>query len=305
MTTTQIADTDVLTLPTLANRPNIFYVPKTSRAFNGLTGKRKQVPLMCALALTVHKAQGLTLPAVILDFTTAPVGGKLPSRYVALSRTTRLDNIHLLGKPTTVDFVKGAVPDHLRKEDARLQKLQDATLRKYADITNMHAGVPAAMQVNAPDMAHIPFVGDDGDDDGYLADMLISPSASPAPTMLETPAIDTDTLHAPDYSQADDDEWDSDFADNLVLPGNSSPATMCDPPNMSSSEHSDDDKQYDFSHIVSHKGGKHKREYRVRFVGYTQDNDLWFKEADLRMTASEAVDAYEKQLKKRGRKHTK
>ncbi len=165
----------------------------------------------------------------------------------------------------------------------------------------------AVVHSHAPDMAHIPFVDDDGDDDGYLADMLISPSASPAPTMLETPAIDTDTLHAPDYSQADDDEWDSDFADNLVLPGNSSPATMCDRPNMSSSEHSDDDKQYDFSHIVSHKGGNLEREYRVRFVGYTQDHDLWFKEADLRMTASEAVDAYEKQLstKKRGRKHTK
>ncbi len=140
-----------------------------------------------ACVLNLRRRRHVRGPVNSLGTVAAPVGGKLPSRYVALSRTTRLDNIHLLGKPTTVDFVKGAVSDHLRKEDARLQQLQDAALRKYADITNMDAGVPAAVQVDAPDMAHISFVDDDADDDGYLADMLISPSASPAPTLLETP----------------------------------------------------------------------------------------------------------------------
>jgi hypothetical protein len=136
VSTTRGLDAAATTINDLSHHEDVFFVPQTRRTFakGGGKGSRKQIPLMPALALTVHKAQGLTLPNVILDFVSAPVGGKLPSRYVALSRTTRMDGIRLLGKPANVEFVKGTVPDHLRREDARLQRLGDTTRSKYVDL---------------------------------------------------------------------------------------------------------------------------------------------------------------------------
>lgn len=53
-----------------------------------------QVPLRCAWAITIHKSQGMTLDAAVMDLkrTFAPGMG-----YVALSRVERLDGLYLNG----------------------------------------------------------------------------------------------------------------------------------------------------------------------------------------------------------------
>jgi len=59
---------------------------------------RKQFPIMLAFAITVHKAQGLSLNTAIVDAGPASFGSGMT--YVALSRVTKLEGLHL------VDFDK-------------------------------------------------------------------------------------------------------------------------------------------------------------------------------------------------------
>jgi hypothetical protein len=53
-----------------------------------------QIPLRLAWAITVHKSQGMTLDAAVIDLRRAFVEGM---GYVALSRVRRLDNLSLVG----------------------------------------------------------------------------------------------------------------------------------------------------------------------------------------------------------------
>lgn len=58
----------------------------------GITCKRKQFPLVQASAITVHKSQGGTYSSVVYEY------GRTHTRklvYVALSRCTNLNNLHL------------------------------------------------------------------------------------------------------------------------------------------------------------------------------------------------------------------
>lgn len=56
-------------------------------------GTRYQIPLILAYAVTIHKAQGLTLDEVVVDCEAAFEHGQV---YVALSRVKKLENLYIL-----------------------------------------------------------------------------------------------------------------------------------------------------------------------------------------------------------------
>jgi len=55
---------------------------------------RKQFPLMLAFAITIHKSQGLSLENAIVDAGSTNFGPGMI--YVALSRVTSLNGLHLI-----------------------------------------------------------------------------------------------------------------------------------------------------------------------------------------------------------------
>jgi ATP-dependent exoDNAse (exonuclease V) alpha subunit len=66
--------------------------PSTTRfEFNGVDCTRTQFPLRIAYAITVHKAQGLTLPRIVLNITGKDFA--LGLSYVAISRVKTFDGL--------------------------------------------------------------------------------------------------------------------------------------------------------------------------------------------------------------------
>ena len=57
-----------------------------------------------------------------------------------------------------------------------------------------------------------------------------------------------------------------------------------------------DSPTWDIEKIVSRQSQGGMLQYRVRYVGYGPEQDMWYDEQDLRATASEAVDAFEDNL---------
>ena len=68
---------------------------KTGRVEEEELGSFMQYPLRLAWAITIHKSQGLTFEKVIIDAGKAFAPGQV---YVALSRCTTLDGLHLVSK---------------------------------------------------------------------------------------------------------------------------------------------------------------------------------------------------------------
>ena len=83
------------------------------------------------MAMTTHKSQGRTLPAVILDLESCK-GSQQP--YVMLSRATSLDSILIL-RPFDIRKIKCNQSEELRNEMNRLDNLQ-LTVSEYNTITN-------------------------------------------------------------------------------------------------------------------------------------------------------------------------
>jgi ATP-dependent DNA helicase PIF1 len=59
-----------------------------------ILAKRFQIPLVVAYAITIHKAQGLTLDEVVINFRKAFSPGQV---YVALSRVKSLNGLYITG----------------------------------------------------------------------------------------------------------------------------------------------------------------------------------------------------------------
>ena len=98
----------------------------------------EQVPLRLAWALTVHKSQGITLDAAVVDLSDAFEYGQ---GYVALSRVRSLNGLHLLGLNVRALQVH---PDTLTKDDEF--RTQSAETRKMFQV--MDPKELQAMHVN-------------------------------------------------------------------------------------------------------------------------------------------------------------
>ena len=77
-----------------------------------------QFPLVLAWAITIHKCQGLTLPEIVVDMTPAKGHYTVGQAYVAFSRVTQLDKLHIINYTRQQIHVS----QHAEKEMERLCK---------------------------------------------------------------------------------------------------------------------------------------------------------------------------------------
>lgn len=91
-------------------------------------GKIVQVPLRLAWAITVHKSQGMSLDAAVMDLSQSFEYGQ---GYVALSRVRTLEGLHLLG---INDRALEVHPDTLEK-DAGFREESEAVNETFGKIT--------------------------------------------------------------------------------------------------------------------------------------------------------------------------
>lgn len=87
-----------------------------------------QVPLRLAWAITVHKSQGLTLDAALIDLSKSFEYGQ---GYVALSRIRSSDGLHLLG----INNRALEVHPVIRERDAEFRELSDAARSTFANLS--------------------------------------------------------------------------------------------------------------------------------------------------------------------------
>jgi hypothetical protein len=86
-----------------------------------------QIPLRHAWAITVHKSQGMSLDAAVIDLSRSFAYGM---GYVALSRVRRLDGVHLVGLGENAL----AVDPQILANDKSLQQLSDRAETRLAEL---------------------------------------------------------------------------------------------------------------------------------------------------------------------------
>ena len=84
-----------------------------------------QVPLRLAYAMTVHKSQGMSMDAAVIDLSRAFEYGQ---GYVALSRVRRLSGLHLLG----INARALEVHPHVAQMDTGLRSASDTAVETFA-----------------------------------------------------------------------------------------------------------------------------------------------------------------------------
>ncbi len=92
-----------------------------------VTIKRTQLPVFPAFAMTDYKAQGKTMPLVIVDLESSR---SRQSAYVMLSRATSLENLLVL-RPFKRSRLTKDFSEDLKKETERLNRLSSATLKAF------------------------------------------------------------------------------------------------------------------------------------------------------------------------------
>lgn len=87
-----------------------------------------QLPIRHAWAITVHKSQGMSLDAAVMDLSKSFVSGM---GYVALSRVRRLSGVHLIGINAAALYIDPRV----RAADAFLRKQSDKAVTAFTKLT--------------------------------------------------------------------------------------------------------------------------------------------------------------------------
>ena len=106
--------------PTVSQAWTPIWCIRRTFMFRRKTIVRQQFPLKACSAKTIHKAQGQTKESIVVDMS---VGGRAHQHYVAFSRVTSLQGLHLLNGLTGKIKVDSAVikeMERLRKE-ARIE----------------------------------------------------------------------------------------------------------------------------------------------------------------------------------------
>jgi len=80
----------------------------------------RRFPLQLAYALTIHKAQGITVENAVVDITNCFVG-QMP--YVALSRITKEEGLMLANAPSLRDINKFATSEEKPLLEAELERI--------------------------------------------------------------------------------------------------------------------------------------------------------------------------------------
>jgi hypothetical protein len=101
---------------------------------------RKQYPMTGAYAFTDYRAQGQTLPYVIIDIAQPPTGTlSLFNLYVALSRSSGRSSIRLL-RDFNENIFKKTHDLALTEEDDRLEILDEKTEKWWAEMRRRISG---------------------------------------------------------------------------------------------------------------------------------------------------------------------
>lgn len=102
-----------------------------------VTINRTQLPIAPAFAVTAHKAQGLTLKKAIIDLANCQ-GPESP--YVMLSRVRALEDVLIL-REFDHRKISCGVQDHIRKELARIELLDEETRSRFGPEGHSSGGV--------------------------------------------------------------------------------------------------------------------------------------------------------------------
>lgn len=116
----------VIPIQRISTRTQIWIRRKTR------TVTRTQFPITGAYSFTDYRAQGQTIPYVVVDIAPPPTSGlSLFNLYVALSRSSGRNTIRLLRDFDDDTFLQGHVPE-LLEEDERLGELDVITRMWWA-----------------------------------------------------------------------------------------------------------------------------------------------------------------------------
>ena len=108
---------------TVLARPDTWELTDGEKTVASMT----QIPLKLAWAITVHKSQGMSLDAAVIDLSGSFVEGM---GYVALSRVKRLDSLYLEGINRTALLVS----NDAKRLNEEFLKASEASLEKHAGV---------------------------------------------------------------------------------------------------------------------------------------------------------------------------
>ena len=81
---------------------------------------RTQFPLYLCWAVTIHKCQGMTLPEIVVDMTREKGRFKDGQAYVAFSRVTSLENLHIINSTCTQTHASQSVAEEMARDDKKV-----------------------------------------------------------------------------------------------------------------------------------------------------------------------------------------